>query len=141
MAHSNSPEIIGKKMCEKWRLWDLRIKPSLFAFLEVIYSGKKRIHEIVNAHTISQGVSDGISCVRNTWIFFFWQEGGPKSEKKNFQKIFFCQKKIRMLQNLEIWNKFFFWVKFFFHTNFWGLGSFWKVDILKFKIRGVNVAL
>ena len=89
MAHSNSPEIIGKKMCEKWRLWDLRIKPSLFAFLEVIYSGKKRIHEIVNAHTMpiplvkvslmGFHVSEGLE-------IFFLTEGWFKVGKQNFPK-------------------------------------------------------
>ena len=127
MAHSNSPEIIGKKMCEKWRLWDLRIKPSLFAFLEVIYSGKKRIHEIVNAHTISQGVSDGISCVRNTWIFFFWQEGGPKSEKKNFQKIFFVRKRSGCFKTSKFEINFFSGWNFFSIQIFGVLGHFWRL--------------
>ena len=96
MAHSNSPEKIGKKMCEKWRLWDLRIKPSLFAFLEVIYSGKKRIHEIVNAHTMpiplvkvslmGFHVSEGLE------IFFFDRRVVQSWKTKFSKKHFFVRK-------------------------------------------------
>ena len=128
MAHSNSPEIIGKKMCEKWRLWDLRIKPSLFAFLEVIYSGKKRIHEIVNAHTISQGVSDGISCVRNTWIFFFLTGGWSKVWKNKFSKKYLFVRKWSgcfKTSKFEI-KKISGWI-FFFIQIFGVLGHFWRL--------------
>jgi CD68 antigen len=56
-----------------------------FPFLEVMKSRKKRIHEIVSAHTISQGVSDGISRVRSSCHFFFLTGGWSKAEISNLK--------------------------------------------------------
>ena len=133
MAHSNSPEKIGKKMCEKWRLWDLRIKPCLFAILEVIYSGKKRIHEIVNAHTISQGVSDGISCVRNTWNFFFDRRVVQSRKKKISKKYFFVRKRSGCFKTSKFEINFFSGWNFFFIQIFGVLGHFGRLIFWNLK--------
>ena len=64
----------------------------VFAFLEVIYSGKKRIHEIVNAHTMpiplvkvslmGFHVSEGLE-------IFFLTGGWSKVGKQKFPKNIF----------------------------------------------------